>query len=299
MSNHSEAPPYYYIAFIDEAGDPGIERVRPTDDVGGTEWFVMGCTLIEAHDESQPVEWARSILADSATRRPAIHFRDLREWQKPLACQALAKLPVRLFAVCSNKKNMRQHKNKRAAAKSFEQFDKQYFFNFCARVILERVTDFVLRDSIARYGEPRLVKVIFSRRDGHSYNHMFAYNELLSRQSRAGTTWLGKRTVRWEVMNYNLLSVEAPASNAGLQLADIVASSFYQAVDMLPPTEFNPANARLLRPRMAQHQGRFEHRGVTFLPWRYHEGEIRPEQIDIFEFYGFQRCDFGERPDWW
>jgi hypothetical protein len=291
----SEPPPYYYIAFIDEAGDPGLERVRPIDEPGGSEWLVMGCALIEAENEANPPNWIRSILDKAgAKNRPALHFRDLHEWQKPRACQALADLPVNLFVLCSNKKNMKQHRNERAA-RSAPLFSKQYFYNFCIRIILERVTECVLRHSVAKYGSPKLLKVVFSRRDGHSFGHTFAYSELLKIQSRAGTTWLGKRTIRWEVMNYLLLSKEAPESNAGLQLADVVTSAFYQAVDFLPPTKFNPKNAQLLRPRMTRLEGVYENQGVTFAPWDYWKADLLPEQIDIFEFYGFHRFDFQPR----
>jgi hypothetical protein len=34
-----EDPAPYYTAFIDEAGDPGLNTVRPIDAVGGSEWL--------------------------------------------------------------------------------------------------------------------------------------------------------------------------------------------------------------------------------------------------------------------
>ena len=34
----ANVPSPYYIAFIDEAGDPGLNTVRPIDEVGGSEW---------------------------------------------------------------------------------------------------------------------------------------------------------------------------------------------------------------------------------------------------------------------
>jgi hypothetical protein len=293
MSPASEAPPYYYIAFIDEAGDPNIDRVRPIDNPGASEWLVMGAALIEASNELAPVTWIRTILdATSSKQKLELHYRDLKDWQKPIACREAAKLPVNLFAMLSNKKNMRQYRNERAAAKGLPWVNKQIFYNFCTRLLLERVTHCVLRHSMRTYGEPRHVKIVFSRRDGHSYGHTFAYNELLKIQGRAGTTFLSKRTIRWEVMNYHLLETESPSKSAGLQLADLVASPFYQAVDILPPTLWDPRNAQLLKPRIAQYRRRYENYGVTFVPYRYHEAELLPDQIDIFEFYGFHRFDF-------
>jgi hypothetical protein len=165
MSTKIETPPYYYIAYVDEAGDPGLERVRPYDEPGASEWLVIGAVLIEASNEASPVDWTRSIIdAIGGRRRPVLHFRDLHEWQKPLACQQLAKLPVNLFTVASNKKNMRQHRNERAARAS-PLHPKQYFYNFCLRIILERITECVLRHSTMQYGAPRHLKAIFSRRE--------------------------------------------------------------------------------------------------------------------------------------
>jgi hypothetical protein len=118
---------------------------------------------------------------------------------------------------------------------------------------------------------------------------------MLKDQSKKGTTYLNKRTIDWRVFDSRLIQVLPPHLNAGLQLADVVASSFYQAVDILPPTVFNTYNARLLRPRIAEKDSSPENYGVTFLPFNYHEAKLRPEQIDVFEFYGFHRFDFHAR----
>jgi Protein of unknown function (DUF3800) len=294
MPVQSDAPPYYYIAYIDEAGDPGIERVRPRDNPGGSEWLVIGAVLIEASNELKPVEWVRSILDKiGAKQRPVLHFRQLREWQKPLACQELAKLPVNLFAMTSNKKNMRGYRNERAAAKANPLVSKQIFYNFCLRLVLERVTDCCLRHSMRVHGSPRHVKIFYSKRGGHNYGHTFVYSELLKNQARARTTWLKRREIKWEVIDRRLQEEVAHTLNAGVQLADIVASSFFQACDILPPTLWNPQNARLLRDRIATEADYFHDYGVTFQPYpQMEKAELEPKQKDIFEFYGYDRRDF-------
>jgi hypothetical protein len=101
-------------------------------------------------------------------------------------------------------------------------------------------------------GKPGHVKVIFSQRGGHTYGHTFAYGEILKQQSRAGTTVLQKRTINWQVVDRRLLEELPHTENARLQLADVVASSFYQAVDTLPPTRWNAANAKLLPSRSSR-----------------------------------------------
>ncbi len=294
MSIENEAPPYYYIAYLDEAGDPGIERVRPLDEPGGSEWLVIGGVLIEASNEQKPVEWVRSILNDiGAKNRPALHFRDLHEWQKPLVCQKLADLPVNLFVMTSNKKNMRAYRNARAAAKSNPLVSKQIFYNFCLRLILERITDCCLRHSMRVHGAPRHVKIFYSKRGGHNYAHTFIYNETLKSQARSKTTWLKRREIKWEVMDRRLQEAVMHTTNAGVQLADVVASSFFQSCDVLPPTSFNPYNARLLGNRIATEAGFFRDYGVIFQPSpELTKAQLVPKQKDIFEFYGYDRRDF-------
>jgi Protein of unknown function (DUF3800) len=296
MPDLTVPPPYYYIAHIDEAGDPGIRRVRPIDPRGGTEWLVLGCSLIEIENQKEQISWVRRILDDVRMKQQAVlHFRELKEWRKPLVCQHLAELPLNLFAMLSNKKNMKGYQNLRAGSRSEGMPLDQIFYNWCIRVILERVTDCCYRHSMSKYGEPRYVKVILAERGTHGYARAIWYNQVLKDQSKAGTTFIDKRTINWRVFDTRLIEVLPANLNPGLQLADVVASSFYQAVDVLPPTVFNPHNARLLRPRVARHQRAFENCGVTFLPFKYHEAKLRPEQIDIFESYGFHRFDFHAR----
>ena len=39
---------YGYIAYIDEAGDPGLNRVRPIDENGASEWLVLSAVVMRA-----------------------------------------------------------------------------------------------------------------------------------------------------------------------------------------------------------------------------------------------------------
>jgi hypothetical protein len=180
---------------------PGLARVRPYDDPGASEWLVFGCALIQASREAEPVTWVRSILDEvDLPKQVELHFRELAEWRKPIVCQNLARRPLRLFSLLSNKKNMRGHINPRAAGKSPAVSTRQYFYNFCVRLLLECVTDFVFRHSTELHGAPRKLKIIFSRRDGHFFGHTMAYLEVLKQQLRSETTWLNKRTIKWQVL---------------------------------------------------------------------------------------------------
>lgn len=156
----------------------------------------------------------------------------------------IAEKEVVCFAVCSNKKNMRGWSNERAAIMR----SKQWFYNFCVRFLIERVTDFCLRDSIKKYNAPRYLRVLFSQRGGHEYGQTKAYWEHLKAQASSETTYLRRREIKHQVLHFNLVDYVPHTSVAGLQLADVVASAFYQAIDVLD-VKNDPEPAKLLLPK--------------------------------------------------
>ncbi|WP_371931260.1 DUF3800 domain-containing protein [Nioella sp. MMSF_3534] len=281
MSSCSE--PYEYVLYIDEAGDDGLRRVKPIDPNGGSEWLCIGGLLIRSQFETEAVDWVKGIRTDiNATQGPALHYRDLSPTKRKRACELLAEHPCRLFAVASNKKNMRGHDNSRAARRG----GKQWYYNYCVRLLMERVTDFCLRDSSKRFGGPRNVRVIFSLRGGHSYGQTKAYWELLKAQAIGKTTYLNKREIAHQVLRFGLVEYVPHYSLAGLQLADVVASSFYQAADALGPKwAIEPAKA--LEPRMARESGVVADYGLVLQPSPPWKAALTNDQKAIFSHYGY------------
>ncbi|WP_201785633.1 hypothetical protein, partial [Sphingobium baderi] len=98
---------YGYIAYVDEAGDPNLAKVRPIDENGGTEWIVLSAVVMRSKWEHDLPVWLDAIRDDlGLDKSGAIHFRNLSPTRRLAVAQKLATLPVRAFAVCS-KKNMR------------------------------------------------------------------------------------------------------------------------------------------------------------------------------------------------
>jgi hypothetical protein len=279
----SQSEPYEYILYIDEAGDDGLKRVRPIDPVGASEWLCIGAVLVRVNNEANVVDWVRDIRASVDSRQgPALHYRNLSASKRIRACEALASKEVVCFAVLSNKKNMRGYSNDRAA----EAGGKQWFYNFCVRFLMERATDLCLRDSLKRYGAPRFLKVIFSQRGGHYYGQTMAYWELLKRQAIAGTTWLPKRVIRDEVLRWSLVEYVPHNQVAGLQLADIVASSFFSAADTIDGLQ-DVEPAKSLLPKMAREGGVIADFGVVLQPTPPFKAKLTDDQKKIFQFYGY------------
>lgn len=274
---------YSYVFFVDEAGDDGLRTVRPIDPNGGSEWLCVGGVLVRSAHETGVVEWVKEIRDEVRSRQgPALHYRNLSLHRRTRVCELLATQPCRIFVVASNKKNMRGHSNVRAA----ERGGKQWFYNYCVRLLMERVTDYCLKRSKQDSRVVQELKVIFSARGGHSYAQTKAYWEILKTQAAGSSTFLNKREIAYEVLRFDLVEYVPHAQVAGLQLADIVASSFYQAVDALGPNwAIEPAQN--LEPRMARDGAIIADYGLVLQPTPPWRARLTAEQKRIFTYYGF------------
>lgn len=241
-------PKVSYVAYIDESGDDGVATVRPRDPNGATEWFVLSAVVVRVEAQSEAV-WVRDILKDiRLDSRRELHFQPLSDWRKSIVCNKISQLPLRCFVAMSHKVNMRGHSNPDAARVSA---GKTWFYWWMTRLLLERVTDYCERRSLRDYGAPRLVRLEFSRRGGLRYSHFQSYLYWLRIQSRAGALFLKRGDLKWSVIDpLNEVYAYDHPERAGLQLADAVASSFYQAVNGEPTPD--PQFAIALEPRITR-----------------------------------------------
>lgn len=285
MASEGSIPEPYFIAYFDEAGDPGIKTVAPVDPKGASEWFTVGCTVIRAVNEPKLVPLVREIKRSiNSLQSPDLHFRTLSEHKKLPVCQSLAGQEMRFFVMASHKQNMRRYRNPRAEAVSMHPND--WFYNFCIRVVLERLTEWCADRSIRETGRPHHVKLVFSKRGGHSYRHVETYVHLLMKQIENGTLFLTARAPDPRVLDHRLIDVIEHNKSAGCQVADVVASSFFQAANV-GPKRWTTTYAEALDPRIARKGGLPANFGVTLLPWQNWTLRLTDDQRKIFRFYGY------------
>jgi Protein of unknown function (DUF3800) len=288
---NSTPPEYHYVAYIDEAGDPGLKRVKPLDNPGSSEWLVLSAVVIGAPNEKNVVPWVQNILHKVKSQRQDLHFTDLRPWNKHIVCTEIASLPVRLFVVCSNKKNMRGYKNPFA-----EKFDSpNWFYAWLSRLLLERVTYFVREKSLEQHGEIRRLRLEFSSRGGLTYAGLNTYFEWLKMKSRGGDMWLPLGDLVWETMHRDLIHIYRTRERAGLQLADTVASAFFKACDYCDTGVCDPSYAKLLGDRITRvpdgWNGEISGYSVKLMP-NFRKAKLRDDQAAIFRHYGYPK-------QWW
>lgn len=283
----NKSPNYHYIAYVDEAGDPHLNKVRPIDEIGGTEWLVLSAVVVRAKWEGNVTEWVQDIRNDlGLDKRGPIHFRNLSPTRRLAAAKIIADRPIRAFAICSNKKNMRGYRNTRA-----EKIPSQeWFYNWCVRLLLERVTAFCQQRRAIDYpGEAECkIKIEFSRRGGHRYSQTNAYTLYLRHQELAGSLYLRKRQIITDLLNTEIMEHHPHWSRPGLQLADIVASGFYCAVNTIGPGIWDVEPAKALSQIMAKENGSPRDFGVCLQPTPAWKGELYPDQKRIFEYFGYE-----------
>src|SRR3954454_2837336 len=140
-----------YVAYIDESGDDGLAKVKPIDSDGASEWFVLGAVVTPADCQREAL-WVQKILSELKVRqRPTLHFQPLDRQRQIKACQIIGTIPVRCFAVVSNKRNMRGYTNLRAARVSYSA-GRTFFYWWMTRLLLERISDYCERRSLHEYG---------------------------------------------------------------------------------------------------------------------------------------------------
>ena len=274
-----------YVVYIDEAGDPGIRQKSAEQLTAASEWFVVAAVVVRRERERDTVDWLRDMReAVRAQARAPIHFRSLSASNRERVCRMLGTKDVRLFIVASHKTNMRGHQNRRIGSR----LGRGEFYNWCLRLLLERVSLWCAHRSQKERGCIEPAELVFSERGGHDYSHLRAYLANLDLQAREGKTFLKTKEIVPGIIDGALVKVQPHASLAGLQLADIAASAFFQATDSTLSSH-TLACASALGGRVAKAPGAraAAEFGLLRLPFG-HQGDIPIADRPLFELFGYR-----------
>lgn len=274
--------PVSFVAYIDESGDTGLQKVKNSDaPKGATEWLVLSAFLVKIQNDPKMVTWTNDVRSSFTSDRPDLHFNKLLPWKKTAVCTALAKKPAKGFVVMSNKQNIEQYKNPR-----LDDGNKAWIYWFLTRLLLERVTACCAQHVPSdRQGQEKL-RIIFSRRGDLTYRDFTEY--LLKMYYDRGNQVLGYKELDWSVIDFGEIYAHDHGDRAGLQLADVLAGSFFQAVELNrgAQVECDPSYAKLLKPIM-HHNGNRWHLGFGVKPMPLlSEMKLSDPQKQIFKAYG-------------
>jgi hypothetical protein len=140
----------------------------------------------------------------------------------------------------------------------------------------------------------RAMRIELAARGGLSLARTRVYLwDKLRRQSQAQTTYLKRGDISWNVINPLEIEVFQAKRRAGLQLADVVASAFGQAVEVKPSGRVITQYADALRPIVAHafRGGAIADYGLKLMPdppklWTI---GLSQDQASFFERYGYDR----------
>jgi hypothetical protein len=239
-------PPYGYVVYIDEAGDDGIGHFHAPGAPGQSHWLVLSACIIDAANEGKVVGWRDEIMAAFPKRRRRdIHFRSLDHNQRVHATHIVAEKQLGAIAILSNKQTIQSYPTFVEACRN----EKNVLYKYLLRYVIERITEAAKRSFELRQSGSPIIKIIFSRRGGMDYGDFREYMlHLKEIQQSRGSFY----PVHWEHSDCDLIFAEDHSRVAGLQLADIVASSFFQAVETNIYGHTESRYALALMPRVIQ-----------------------------------------------
>jgi Protein of unknown function (DUF3800) len=282
--------PVTYVVYIDESGDTGLHNVKPNSPTGATEWLVLSAFLVKIENDSKMVSWVRDAQADFTNGRRDLHYNKLLPFKKTLVCGALAKKDARCFVALSNKPNIENYKNENLGS------EKAWLYWWMTRLLLERVTEYCERHTPEKQRGINKLRIVFSRRGGLTYDDFKAYLDLLRYQSVNKLLRLNAGDIKWSMIDTKEILIRDHTERAGLQLADLIAGAFYEAVERNRGGAENcdPSYAKLLRPLMTlSGKGGIMGYSIKTMPSLW-EMQLLPEQRAVFESYGYSKYGWKE-----
>jgi hypothetical protein len=275
--------PATFVVYIDESGDTGLKNVKPNSEGGATEWLVLSAFLVAIQHDSQMVSWVQDVQSEFKSKRRDLHFNKLLPFKKGLVCGALAQKDAKCFVVMSNKPNIENYENKKLGE------ERSWLYWWLTRLLLERVTDYCERQTpAAQVGKDKL-RIFFSRRGGLTYDDFKNYLDLLRHQSVNKLLHLKTGDIKWSMIDTNEVHVRDHSERAGLQLSDVIAGAFYEAVERNRGEieHCEPSYAKSLKPIVASSaSGNVMSYGIKTMPSLW-EMDLEDEQKAVFEHFGY------------
>lgn len=242
-----------YIAYIDESGDDGLGRYRIPGSTGGAStWLTVSATVCRMSRDLEMVHWRneiRSKLGQRAEKKP-LHFKEMNHSQRTMASQIVSSKALRGICIVANK----------SVIPAGIYIEKNQLYFYLCRYLIERISWLCrdLRPSVPE-GDGR-VKIIFSRRGGLSYEAFRAYLLRLKGMNDPAIQ------INWPVIDINGIEAQDHGKRAGLQIADIIASSITLGVEPDFYGNCDLKYAEALKPIMYHRRSNYLSYGVKLYP---------------------------------
>jgi hypothetical protein len=155
---------------------------------------------------------------------------------------------------------------------------------------MERVSDFCNSKKVNGLEK---VRIEFAHRGGMDYSHTIDYLKRMMNQDKyRGGTYLKQGKLIWDVIDFSEIKHFKAKKKEGLQVADIVASSFFNALDSDMRDSGTIEFAKRLKPRMGRKpdsvsRGKIQDYGLKIMP-SLKEIDITFSQKHFFTYFGYR-----------
>lgn len=234
-----------FVVYIDESGDEGF-KFRSAQSQGATLWFAISAVVVRRINEPRAVRIIDDVRQQlGKDRKYTLHFRHLKHTQRVMFCQQIARRQaIQIASVVAHKESL--------VDSTLISNSRLYFY--ATRMLLERVS-WLCRDAPGRYKDgDGTCLVVFSNRSNLSYEDLRDYLLRLSND--------GGCRIDWSVIRPEQVESAQHPSSKGLQIADAVASGFFQAFEPDPFENTEDRYARILLPRCYRYKGRLNSYGL-------------------------------------
>jgi len=244
-----------FRAYIDESGDEGFKFRNTNNEQASSDWFVLAAFVTRKKTDIETVKTVDNIRGEFKLHpRKHIHWKKLKHPQKVRYSQIMAGLQTRVVGVCVHKPSLLEP----------EKFRERYRLYFYAvRYLIERIS-WLARDrhNSSKWGGDGAVELLFSNRQGMSYDEMRKYLRLLERQKNTGHDI----RIEFDRIPIDRLRTQTPGKSMGLQLADAAAGAFFNALERNNFGNTEPRYLNMISPVLYRHERNIQGYGLKIVP---------------------------------
>ncbi len=246
-----------FTAYIDEAGDEGLTKLRDATS-RQSRWLILGGIIVSDENDRRLPTWRNeALLLNPNNKHRDLHFRELKHDMKVAVTQHLSSKPFGICCICSNKTTLLDGGKYEALFK-----EKGHLYNYLTRFLLERLTS-SLASRAKHLKEEVHLKVVFSRRANTDYHAMREYLEF-QRDGKEAKRAI--RSIDWTVFDPADIKVENHKNWAGLQIADAATSAVFSALEPNFYGHHEPRYALSMAKRFIPHNKGILDCGFTLVP---------------------------------
>lgn len=244
-----------FRAYIDESGDEGFKFRSLHSQQASSDWFVLSAFITRKNTDLETVKAIDKVRDEfNIDAKKHVHWKKLKHPEKVRYSQLIAALQTRIIGICIHKPSLLEP----------EKFQERYRLYFYAvRHLVERIS-WLFRDkhNPEKWGGDGTIELLFSNRQGMSYEEMKDYLRHLKKQKESGRDI----QIEFDLVPFENIRTQTPGRSMGLQLADAAAGAFFNALERDNYGNTEPKYLQILSPVLYRHAKNLNGYGLKIMP---------------------------------